>query len=70
MILKRLHRAVAPVFIGTMLGCTASSNQQPIVGAGVRTDGIHFLRRWANVSIGSRGFVTGVYTHNTQKDLV
>lgn len=33
MTLKLLHRAVAPMFIGIMLGCTASSNQQPIVGA-------------------------------------
>ena len=34
-ILQLLQQAVAPVFIGMMLGCTASSNQQPIISAGL-----------------------------------
>ncbi|MBD1933253.1 MULTISPECIES: hypothetical protein [Cyanophyceae] len=77
MILQLLHRAVAPVFIGIMLGCSASSNQQPIVGADLVSTPIEPTSyvgangyRWANVSIGGGGFVTGVYTHNAQKDLV
>lgn len=69
---KFIQRAVVPIFIGITIGCTAS-NQQPVarslltpISYATGENGY----RWANVSIGGGGFVTGIYTHPLQKDLV
>ncbi|MCL1463448.1 WD40/YVTN/BNR-like repeat-containing protein [Argonema galeatum] len=69
---KLIHRAVVPIFIGIMVGCTGS-NQQPqarsqLTPISYATGGNGY--RWANVSIGGGGFVTGIYLHPLQKDLV
>ncbi|NET58672.1 MAG: hypothetical protein F6K47_21710, partial [Symploca sp. SIO2E6] len=67
-----MHWAIAPALIAVITGC-ASSNQQlqttpttTSVSYSVGENGY----RWANVSIGGGSFVTGVYPHPLQKDLV
>jgi photosystem II stability/assembly factor-like uncharacterized protein len=69
---KLIHRAVVPICVGIMLGCATSNQQSPTPALTAptyyasRTNGY----RWTNVSIGGGGFVTGVYTHPRQQDLV
>jgi len=67
-----LRWAVAPVLIGLIVGC-ATSNQQPqstaLAAPTKYATGLNGYR-WANVSIGGGGFVTGVYLHPLQQDLV
>ncbi|NEP09737.1 MAG: hypothetical protein F6K14_05835 [Symploca sp. SIO2C1] len=67
-----MHWAVAPVLIAVITGC-ASSNQQlhtttPTKSIAHAVGGNGY--RWANVAIGGGSFVTGVYLHPLQKDLV
>ena len=64
--------AVAPVLMGFIVGC-ATNNQTPQaitlaapMNSAIGQNGY----RWANVSLGGGGFVTGVYPHPLQKDLV
>ncbi len=61
---KLLHRTVVSISIAMMLGCAASSQQPQTPAPQTVTDG------WQNVSIGGGGFVTGIYTHPRQRDLV
>ncbi len=74
---KIIHWSAAPIFIGIIAGC-AASNQQPspdtdkVVASTAPT---YYVAggsgyRWANVSIGGGSFVTGVYPHPLEKDLV
>ena len=63
---------VAPVLMGFMVGC-ATNNPMPQaitlaapLNSAIGQNGY----RWANVAIGGGGFVTGVYLHPRQKDLV
>jgi len=69
---KLISRAVVPIFVGIMVGC-AGSQQQPQTTAlsaptyyATGSNDYH----WSNVSIGGGGFVTGVYTHPLQENLV
>ena len=72
MILKLIHWAVAPVLIAVITGCASSSQQlqttPPTTSISYAVGGNGY--RWANVSIGGGSFVTGVYPHPLQKDLV
>lgn len=67
-----------PILVGIIAAC-ATSNQQPqtyksLGIASVAAAPIYSIGgngyRWANVSIGGGGFVTGVYPHPLEKDLV
>jgi xyloglucan-specific exo-beta-1,4-glucanase len=63
---------VAPVLMGFIVGC-ATNNQTPqaiTLAAPMNSSMGQNGYRWANVSIGGGGFVTGVYLHPLQKDLV
>ena len=68
-----IYRTLAIAFIGIMTGC-ATSNQQPqttipIVKSTYYTAALNGYR-WTNVAIGGGSFVSGVYPHPLQKDLV
>jgi photosystem II stability/assembly factor-like uncharacterized protein len=71
MISQFIHWGVASVCMTLMVGC-AAGNQQPqatkLTAPTRYAIGLNGYR-WANVSIGGGGFVTGVYLHPLQKDL-
>jgi photosystem II stability/assembly factor-like uncharacterized protein len=73
MILKLISWTVAPICLGVISGCTTNNHKpQTLV---TPTEPIYSVAgqngyRWANVSIGGGGFVTGVYPHSLQKDHV
>jgi xyloglucan-specific exo-beta-1,4-glucanase len=71
MIPQLIYRAVVPIFVGIIVGCAASTQQHQATTLTASTRYVIGQNgyRWANVSIGGGGFVTGVYLHPRQKDL-
>ncbi|MFB2917359.1 WD40/YVTN/BNR-like repeat-containing protein [Aerosakkonema funiforme] len=72
-LLKHFRWAVIPICLGVITTCAASKPQpqtQPSAIAQAKYTTGQNGYRWANVSIGGGGFVTGVYPHPRQQDLV
>jgi xyloglucan-specific exo-beta-1,4-glucanase len=72
MISQFIQWSIASVCISLMVGCAAGNQQPqatPLTAPTSYATGQNEYR-WANVSIGGGGFVTGVYPHPQQQDLV
>lgn len=70
-IAKLIYGLVSLVSIGLLPGCVTSSqeSQTPTATKSISSAIGGNGYRWANVSIGGGGFVTGIYLHPLQKDL-
>lgn len=72
MISRFIRWSVASVCMTLMVGCVASSQQPQAITLTAPTRYAQGQNgyRWTNVSIGGGGFVTGVYPHPQQQELV